>query len=333
MQPLIVDCKGLRLTSEERALFKQIDPYGFILFGRNCDNPEQVKALTDEMREVTGRHNTPILIDQEGGRVARLKPPHWSVFPSARKLAEAKGDSLRATYLSARLMALELAAVGITVDCLPLADIPVPGAHDIIGDRAFGTDAGTVTTHARAQANGLMDGGIVPVLKHIPGHGRAVVDSHEALPVVTASLAELEATDFLPFKSLSDLPMGMTAHVVYTALDADHMATLSPKAIRYIRHDIGFDNLLMSDALWMKSMKGTYAERAVGALSAGCDVVLHCNGLSDPDMDVLRASADACAPLSGEALARAVRAMQIRATDAAFDAKEAKEEVAGFLGS
>lgn len=332
MLPLIVDCKGLRLTAEERALFKTINPYGFILFGRNCDNPAQVKALTDEMREVTGRHNVPILIDQEGGRVARLKPPHWTKFPSARQLAQAKGDSLRATYLSARLLAAELVEVGINVDCLPLADIPVPGAHDIIGDRAFGTDAKTVSTHARAQANGLMDAGVVPVLKHIPGHGRAMVDSHESLPVVTASLAELEATDFKPFKELADLPMGMTAHVIYNALDPERMATLSTKAINYIRHDIGFDNLLMSDALWMKSMTGTYAERTQGALSAGCDVVLHCNGLTDPDLEILRASADACEPMSGRALERGLRAVQIPLTDVVFDAKEAKRELELMLG-
>ncbi len=327
MLPLIVDCKGGRLTAEEKKLFAAMNPYGFILFGRNCETPEQIKALTEDMRDVTGRYNVPILIDQEGGRVARLKPPHWSAFPSARKLAAAKGDSLRATYLSARLMAAELAAVGITVDCAPLADIPIPGAHDIIGDRAFGLDAKTVSTHARAQANGLMDGGIIPVLKHIPGHGRAMADSHEELPVVTTSLAELEATDFIPFKALADLPMGMTAHVVYTALDPENMATLSPKAIRYIREDIGFDNLLMSDALWMQSMTGTYAERALGALNAGCDVVLHCNGLNDPDMDVLRASADACQPLSGKNLERAQRAVKLPLTEAVFDAKEARREL------
>ncbi len=331
MLPLIVDCQGERLTAEEKALFAAIDPYGFILFGRNCVNPEQVKALTAEMRDVTGRYNVPILIDQEGGRVARLKPPYWSRFPSARALAQAKGDSLRATYIAARLIAEDLVALGITVDCLPLADIPVPGAHDIIGDRAFGTDVKTVTTHARAQANGLMDGGVIPVLKHIPGHGRAVVDSHEKLPVVDTPLAELERTDFLPFKALNDLPMGMTAHVVYTALDPDRMATLSPKAIDYIRHDIGFDNLLMSDALWMKSMQGSYAERAVGALDAGCDVVLHCNGICEPDLDILRASADACAPLSGRGLERALKAVQIPATDAVFDAKEARYELEHML--
>lgn len=331
MQPLIVDCVGERLTAEEKKLFAQIDPYGFILFARNCVNPAQVIALTDEMRDVTGRHDVPILIDQEGGRVARLKPPHWSVFPSARKLAAAKGDSLRATYLAARLLASELVEAGITVDCLPLADIPVEGAHDIIGDRAFGTDVKTVTLHARAQANGLMDAGIVPVLKHIPGHGRAVVDSHESLPVVDTPLEELERTDFVPFSALSDLPMGMTAHVVYNALDPDHMATLSPKVIRYIRDDIGFHNLLMSDALWMESMTGSYAQRAQGALAAGCDVVLHCNGIAKPDLDILRETADACAPLSGESLARAKRATQLPATESSFDAREAKHELERML--
>jgi beta-N-acetylhexosaminidase len=228
-------------------------------------------------------------------------------------------------------MAEELRSVGITVDCAPLADIPVAGAHDIIGDRAYGEDADTVIRHARATANGLMDGGIVPVLKHIPGHGRAMVDSHEKLPVVDASLAELEATDFKPFAALNDLPMGMTAHVIYTSLDPVRMATLSPPVIHYIRHDIGFDNLLMSDALWMESMTGSYAERAAGALAAGCDVVLHCNGITDPDLEILRESADAVAPLSGKGLERAIRAMKLPLTEAAFDAKEAKRELQTML--
>lgn len=331
MLPLIIDCIGERLSAEEKQLYRDINPYGFILFGRNCVSPEQVKALTDEMREVTGRYNTPILIDQEGGRVARLKPPHWAKYPSALQLASVKGDSERAVYLNARLLARELAEVGVNVNCAPLADIPVAGAHDIIGDRAFGDNAESVIRHARAMAAGLMDEKVIPVLKHIPGHGRANVDSHEALPVVDTPLDELERTDFMPFKALSDLPMGMTAHVVYTALDAERMATLSPVVIDYIRHDIGFDNLLMSDALWMKSMQGTYAQRTKGAINAGCDVVLHCNGLTLPELDVLRETADNIDPLSGKSLERAQKAVQIPLTDAVFDANEARYELEKML--
>lgn len=319
----IFGCAGLRLNAEEKAFFRDIKPYGFILFARNCESPDQIRALVDDLYSVADGCRLPILIDQEGGRVARLKPPHWPEFPAARRLAQAKGDTARAVYLNARLIALELAALGITVDCAPLADIPVEGAHDIIGDRAFGHDVATVTKHARAMANGLMDGGIVPVLKHIPGHGRAFADSHLELPVVAASLAELQATDFMPFKALNDLPMGMTAHVKFTAIDAENMATVSPRAIAMIRDEIGFDGLLMTDDLSMKAMQGDFTQRTQDSLAAGCDVILHCNG----NMDEMCAIAKGLQPLVGHSLRRAERAMQIRATETVFDATEARREL------
>lgn len=323
----IFGCLSTRLSAEEKAFFRELNPYGFILFARNCESPDQIRALIEDFYSVTDRYRLPILIDQEGGRVARLKPPHWPEFPTAARLTQAKGDSARAVYLNARLIADELRGLGITVNCAPLADIPVPGAHDIIGDRAFGHDAAAVIKHARAQANGLMDGGIVPVLKHIPGHGRAFADSHLELPVVDAPLAELRATDFVPFQALNDLPMGMTAHVQFNAIDAENMATTSPRAIALIRDEIGFDGLLMTDDLSMKAMRGDFAQRTKDSLAAGCDVVLHCNG----EMPEMQAIAKALPPLSGQALARAERAMKYPLTEAVFDAKEARRELQTML--
>jgi beta-N-acetylhexosaminidase len=319
----ILGCLGTTLSEDEKAFFRDVRPYGFILFARNCESPDQIRKLIEELYSTTERFRMPILIDQEGGRVARLRPPHWPEFPAARRLAEAKGDSRRAVYLNARLIANELTALGITVNCAPLADIPAPGAHDIIGDRAFGEDAQSVILHARAQANGLMDGGIVPVLKHIPGHGRAGADSHKELPVVKTALEELQAIDFLPFAMLNDLPMGMTAHVMYTAIDNKNMATTSPRAIAIIRDEIGFDGLLMTDDLSMHAMQGSFKQRTHDALDAGCDVVLHCNG----DMMEMLQIAKALPEMSGRGLERAVRAMQLPLTDVVFDAKEAKREL------
>ena len=278
----IFDSEGTTLTPDEKAFFRDANPYGYILFARHCENPEGVKRLVGELKLLSGRDRLPILIDQEGGRVARLKPPHWPKYPPAKIFADMakldKDKAHRAVYLNARLIAHDLYTLGITVDCAPLADLPIEGAHDIIGDRAFGTEAGQVIYLARAMAAGLMDGGIVPVLKHIPGHGRAFSDSHHELPVVNTSLDELRATDFQPFKALSNLPMGMTAHVLYTAIDAKHMATQSKTAIDLIRGELGFKGLLMSDDISMKAMAGNLAERARTSLAAGCDVVLHCNG-------------------------------------------------------
>jgi beta-N-acetylhexosaminidase len=299
---------GTTLQAEEREFLAQHRPFGVILFARNCENPAQVKALVSDIKAALDHPYIAILIDQEGGRVARLKPPHWRKYPPAQRFADlasrSEEEAARATYLNARLIAEDLRALGINTDCAPLADIPAPGSHDIIGDRAFGKTPERVIALARAQAQGLSDGGVMPILKHIPGHGRATADSHEDLPVVDATLAEMEHSDFLPFKALADLPMGMTAHILYTALDAERVATLSPIVIRYIRERIGFDGLLMSDDLSMKALKGDFATLAKDIWAAGCDLVLHCNG----KMDEMQAVASVARPLRDEALARVKRA-------------------------
>lgn len=305
----ILGIHGTKLTADERQFFADINPYGFILFARNCSSPAQVADLVEELKSLSGRTRVPVLIDQEGGRVARLKPPHWPTFPPAAAFADLAQHDMKqarhATYLNARLIAHELSMLGITVNCAPLADLPVHGAHDVIGDRAFGHEIEQVIELARAMANGLMDGGVVPVLKHIPGHGRPCADSHHELPVVEEALEVLRETDFMPFKALNDLPMAMTAHVLYTAIDPEHMATVSPKTISLIRNEIGFDGLLMSDDLSMKAMEGDFTQRTRAALSAGCDVVLHCNG----DMKEMLEVAKALPPLSGIGYVRAMEAM------------------------
>lgn len=328
---VIFGVSGTRLSDEERRFFTEANPYGYILFKRNCDTPAQVSALVADLKKIAGRENLPILIDQEGGRVARLKPPHWPAFPPAKVFADLAADDVekakRATYLNARLIAAELDALGITVNCAPLADLPVEGAHDIIGDRAFGHNAAQVIALAGAMAKGLADGGIVPILKHIPGHGRAFADSHEELPVVDVPLEILRQTDFVPFKKLAHLPMAMTAHVLYTAIDDKHMATVSKKAIDLIRGEIGFDGLLMSDDLSMKAMHGDYTERAKDTLAAGCDVVLHCNGKMDEMQAVLRGVEE----LSGKALERAEKAMQ-RHKPVPLNIEEARAECLALIG-
>jgi len=280
-----------------------------ILFKRNIENPAQVRELTRSFRETVGRPRAPVLIDQEGGRVQRLGPPHWPKFPAAEAMvaASSNGAAAETVRLGARLIAADLVPLGIDIDCLPVADLRHPGAHDVIGDRAYGSDPEKVARLARAAAEGLLAGGVLPVVKHIPGHGRAKSDSHLELPRVTASEDELERTDFLPFKLLADLPIAMTAHVVYEAIDAERPATVSRKAIdRVIRGFIGFDGLLMSDDLSMKALAGSFAERTRGALEAGCDLALHCNG----NFAEMREIADAAPPLAGKALDRAEKAME-----------------------
>ncbi|MFZ4125011.1 MAG: glycoside hydrolase family 3 N-terminal domain-containing protein [Rickettsiales bacterium] len=295
----ICGVKGRYLTAIEHEFLTREQPYGVILFARNCEHPAQVKTLCAEIMNCLKHPFASILIDQEGGRVARLRPPHWRKYPPAAHFTNAE-----AVRLNARVIAEELASLGITTNCAPLADIPIPGAHDIIGDRAFGTTAEQVTRFARAQAEGLMDGGITPILKHIPGHGRSHCDSHEELPVVDTPLDVLEATDFKPFRALKDIPLGMTAHILYTALDAKIVATQSKKVIDYIRIKIGFDGLLMSDDLSMKALKGTYAERTKATFKAGCDLALHCNGNMAEMLEVAGESPE----LLGDALRRAQRA-------------------------
>jgi beta-N-acetylhexosaminidase len=298
---VILGCAGPRLSDRERAFFRDADPVGFILFRRNVETPEQVTALVAALRDCVGRADAPVLIDQEGGRVARLQPPHWRRYPPAAVLA---GHGEEAVRLGARLIADDLARLGITVDCVPCLDIPVSGADPIIGDRAYGSDPETVSRLGRVAAEGLLEGGVLPVIKHVPGHGRGTVDSHLALPVVDASAMELDRFDMVPFKALADMPWAMTAHIVYTALDDKRPATLSPIIIaEVIRARIGFDGVLVSDDLSMKALGGDFAERAEGALEAGCDLVLHCNG--DPlEMEAVVAGTRRLTAESAERLAR-----------------------------
>jgi beta-N-acetylhexosaminidase len=288
---LVLGCSGPVLTAEERAFFRDVEPWGFILFRRNIGSPEQVRSLTASLREAVGR-DAPVLIDQEGGRVQRMGPPHWPKYPPGRLYGRLHANDpvmrRELTRLGARLIAHDLLSVGINVDCLPVLDIPAPGAHDVIGDRAYGIDATTVGTLGRAAAEGLLAGGVLPVVKHMPGHGRAGVDSHLSLPLVDVPLAALEATDFLPFRMLTDMPLAMTAHVVYTAIDASAPATTSRRVIRrVIRGLIGYDGLLMSDDLSMQALSGTLGERTSAAFAAGCDIGLHCNGRMDEMRDVV----------------------------------------------
>lgn len=306
----ILGCSGPRLTPEERAFFAEVRPWGFILFARNIENPDQVRALTAALRETVGRADAPILIDQEGGRVQRLGPPHWRRFPPGRAYGELAGDDplLRREIarLGARLLAHDLASLGINVDCVPVLDVPDPQGHEIIGDRAYGETAEEVAVLGRAAAEGLIAGGVLPIVKHIPGHGRARADSHLELPVVDAGLDELDARDFAPFKALSDMPMAMTAHVIYAAVDARRPATTSKAVMRrVIRGRIGFDGLVMSDDLSMQALSGGLGARAEASFAAGCDVVLHCNG----DMDEMQAVAAASRPLAGKAARRAAAAL------------------------
>ncbi|MEH0197960.1 beta-N-acetylhexosaminidase [Caulobacter sp. CCNWLY153] len=306
----ILGCAGTVLSAEEAAFFRDVRPWGFILFKRNIETPDQVRKLTSALRETVGRPDAPILIDQEGGRVARLQPPHWGKYPPGRAYGElVANDPLVAreiTRLGARLIAHDLTSLGINVDCVPVLDVPDPKGHEIIGDRAYGDTPEQVATLGRAAAEGLLAGGVLPIIKHIPGHGRAMADSHLELPVVKAKLAELEARDFAPFRVLSDMPMAMTAHVVYTAIDRRRPATTSKKAIKQvIRGSLGFDGLLMSDDLSMKALSGDFKQRAKDSLSAGCDVVLHCNG----DMDEMKAVMAGVGKMSKEARRRAQAVM------------------------
>jgi beta-N-acetylhexosaminidase len=329
----IAGCAGFELTPDETAFFRDAQPWGFILFRRNVDTPEQVRALCNALRATVGRFDAPILIDQEGGRVQRMGPPHWPKYPPGSAYARLEGGDpvvrRELTRLGARLMAHDLLSVGINVDCVPVLDVPVPGAHDVIGDRAYAKDPATVAVLGRAAAEGLLAGGVLPVIKHIPGHGRSVADSHLALPVVEASLAELQRNDFAPFRALADMPLAMTAHVVYTALDPDHPATTSARVIEeIIRGHIRYDGLVMSDDLSMQALSGSFRERAAASFAAGCDVVLHCNGRMDEMMPIAEAS-----PLLDNApLRRAEAALQrIRHEPEPFDPVDARARLDAAL--
>ncbi|HWL21048.1 MAG TPA: beta-N-acetylhexosaminidase [Bradyrhizobium sp.] len=329
----ITGITGTELSAAEREFIVTERPWGFILFKRNVANPSQIAALNAELRTVLGDADAPILIDQEGGRVQRLGPPNWPVYPPGAAFGRLYDtDSalgLTAARLSARLIADDLIQTGVTVDCLPLADVPVAGADAVIGDRAYGTEPGKVAAIARAVTDGLEQGGILPVLKHIPGHGRATADTHFSLPVVDTPESVLEKTDFAAFQALADLPMAMTAHVVFSAVDAAHPATTSAKMIeRVIRGSIGFQGLLMSDDVSMNALAGSIAERTRAAFAAGCDVVLHCNGKLDEMRQVARETPE----LSGKAMQRAQRALAARKPPQAFDRTAARAELDALIG-
>jgi beta-N-acetylhexosaminidase len=329
----ITGIAGTELSAAEREFIAAARPWGFILFKRNIDNPSQVAALNTELRSIVGDAEAPVLIDQEGGRVQRLGPPNWPVYPPGAAFGRLYDiDSalgLAAARLSARLIADDLIKIGVTVDCLPLADVPVAGADAVIGDRAYGTEPGKVAAIARAVTDGLEQGGILPVLKHIPGHGRATADTHFALPVVDTPEDELNRTDFAAFRPLADLPMAMTAHVVFSAVDAAHPATTSATMIeRVIRGFVGFQGLLMSDDVSMNALAGSIAERTRAVFAAGCDVVLHCNG----KLDEMHQVAGETPELSGKALERARRALAARKAPLAFDRTAARAELDALIG-
>ena len=310
----IYGCAGPALDADERAFFRAADPLGFILFARNCVDPDQLGALVASLRDAVGRADAPVLIDQEGGRVARLGPPHWRRPPKAARFAALAGRNPeaaeRAAWLNARLIAAELRALGITVDCTPVLDVPAPDGHEIIGDRAYGTEPGRIARLGRAVVDGLLAGGVAPVIKHIPGHGRARADSHHALPVVEAAAAELATVDFPPFAACADASFAMTAHVTYAALDASAPATFSRTVIgETIRKTIGFTGALMSDDLSMGALDGALASRATRALDAGCDLVLHCNG-DAAEMAEIAAIVPRLEGVCGERVARALAAIE-----------------------
>ncbi|AUX69246.1 beta-N-acetylhexosaminidase [Porphyrobacter sp. HT-58-2] len=309
MIPAIFGLSGPQLTADERAFFREADPAGYILFGRNCENPAQLRALTDDLRAIHGRDRLLVSIDQEGGRVARLRPPHWAGYPCAEVFAKlyeiAPASAIEAARANATAMGLELSAMGITVDYHPPLDLRVPGAHDVIGDRAFGADPMQVAALGRAVLEGLAAGGVTGCIKHMPGHGRTDVDTHKALPTVTASAAELE-DDLAPFRTLNQALVGMTGHLVFTAWDDENPATLSETVIRdVIRGAIGFDGLLLTDDIDMEALGGSIPERSVRAQAAGCDIILNCWA----KMDDMAGICEVLTPMSEATAARLDRAL------------------------
>ena len=319
----ICGCADLTLSPDELLFVRMSAPWGLILFKRNIGDRAQVAALTASFRDAVGRADAPVLIDQEGGRVQRMGPPHWRAYPAAAAFERAHGLSadarLALAQTAARLIAHDLHAVGVSVDCLPVLDVPALGGHPIIGDRAYGADPAMVARYGAAVCRGLLEGGVLPVIKHIPGHGRAGADSHVELPIVDADRASL-SLDFAPFRALNQMPLAMTAHVVYRALDPDHPATTSQRVVRdIIRGEIGFTGCLMSDDLSMQALSGSLGERAAACFAAGVDIALHCNGV----LDEARAVADASPVLGGEALARAKAALAQLRPPRDFDPVEA----------
>lgn len=318
----ILDASGLRLTPEERQLFRETDPFGFILFARNIDSADQVRALCSELRDAVGRE-APITIDQEGGRVQRLRPPLARDWAPPLDFVAASGDHAEeAMYLRYRLIAAELHDLGIDSNCAPMVDLAGPDTHSFLRNRCYATEPDRAARLGRAVANGLLDGGVLPVLKHMPGHGRATLDSHFDLPRLSVPLSELAGSDFAPFTVLNDLPMAMTAHIVFEAID-DRPATLSPPVMRVIRQEIGYDGLVMTDDIAMKALSGTPAEIVRQALGAGCDVVLHCNRpLADR-----RAVAEAAGAMTEAAQRRAEAALAARKAPVELDIAAAEAQL------
>lgn len=328
----ILGCAGPELTAAERDFFKSVDPLGFIVFARNLIDPEQARRLTAELRASVGRPDAPILIDQEGGRVARLKAPHWRHPPAADKFgviaAMDRARAAQAVRINHELMAAEMLDLGINVDCAPMVDVRAPGAHDVIGDRAFGSDPYLVADLGRAAAEGLMAGGVMAIVKHIPGHGRSTIDSHHDLPRVDADFDTLAETDFVPFRALNDIPWAMTAHIIYGAIDDKLPATLSPTVIaEVIRGEIGFPGLLLSDDLSMKALKGGLDELAQQSLEAGCDVVLHCNG----DMAEMERVVRGSKPLSAVGQARYEQGQRRLNREPDLDRAEMLDELSALM--
>lgn len=329
---VIFGLEGLVLKHEERAFFKEANPLGYILFGRNVDNPDQLRALTSSLRDISGNLDTPILIDQEGGRVQRLRPPHWRSAPAAKVFGDlwdkSPDDANRAVELNTLLQAAELLDVGIDVDCAPLLDVPIPEVTDAIGNRAFHANPAVIIELARTQANTFLNAGVLPVIKHIPGHGRATSDSHMELPTVIEDAATLEKSDFVPFRALNDYPIGMTAHIVYQAYDDKLPATISSVIIQnVIREKLGFDGLLLTDDLSMRALKEPFDVRARNSLKAGCDIVLHCNG----DMDEMSAVMRGMSDMSSEATTRWNKALQRRKQGCSINSVENLQELNSLL--
>lgn len=324
----IFGCLGTELGADEKKFFRNADPFGFILFARNLETPEQIRKLTADLRDAVGR-DAPIFIDQEGGRVARLRGPIWRDWLPALEQVNVttSGQAARGMYLRARVIAAELRDLGIDGNCVPIVDVPGPEAHEIIRNRCYGVSPDLVAEIGRAVADGCLDGGVLPVLKHIPGHGRPNVDSHLALPHTEAPLAELQGVDFKPFVALADLPLGMTAHVVYEAIDSVDCATFSPKVIDLVRREIGFQGLLMSDDISMGALSGSFAARSQKALEAGCDIILHCHA----DPSEMAEIAEAAGPLTGVAAQRAEAAIAARCDPEPIDQKRLLAELDSLL--
>ena len=322
----ILDAEGPCLTGEEKAFFRDANPFGFILFARNIETPEQVRALCAEMREAVGR-DAPIAIDQEGGRVQRLRAPHWREWLPPLDFAKAAGNNAaQAMYLRYRLIAAELFDLGIDSNCAPMVDLATEDTHPFLLDRCYGSQPDQVASLGRAAADGLLNGGVLPVVKHIPGHGRTLLDSHYDLPQVSVEHDVLSVTDFAPFKALNDLPMGMTAHLVYDALDSAP-ATLSGKVMAIVRNEIGFDGLVMTDDISMKALRGSLTDISRTALEAGCDVILHCNG----SLDARREVAEAAGEMNDQAQSRAERALSARKTPDDIDISAAEAQLETLL--